>query len=157
MTDYGYVDGIKLIKVPGTTLQVGTGTLYSYTVFIEPSIEIRRRKFAVTIDSILADHRGWRRGGKAAFKRVESGANTQVILAKPDTVDKLCYPMNAVPHWEGPVSTYRRMLVNHEFGHRIGKPHAFCPGVGKIAPVMQQQTYGLQNCLENSWPLNSEL
>ena len=109
-------------KVWGTSPKVGTGILYTYTVYVEPSIDIQRREFAREVDAILADKRGWIRGGKVAFQRVEHGT-TQVILATPATVDELCYPLNtegevscqmgtrvvlnvlrwrtAVPHWDG--------------------------------------------------------
>jgi hypothetical protein len=128
---------------------------------------------------VLADRRGWIRGGRVAFQRVSSGANTQVLLAHPETVDALCYPLNTegevsccqgtrvvlnvkrwrfgVPHWTGRLKTYRQMVVNHEFGHRIGKPHRWCQTPGEPAAVMQQQTYSLQGCRENSWPLDYEL
>ena len=127
----------------------------------------------------MADERGWIRGGKVAFRRVEDGASTQVCLSTPETVDKLCAPLNTegevsccqgtrvvinikrwkhgVEHWTGPLTTYRQMLVQHEFGHRIGKPHRWCPAPHGLAPVMQQQTYSLQGCRANSWPLDSEL
>ena len=173
------IDTIKLERIPGSTARVGTGTLYPYSIYVEPGIVIRRKRFARQVDEILADPRGWIRGGKVSFQRVEQGATTQIILARPDSVDRLCLPLNtegkvsccvgqkvvinldrwrwAVDHWTGPRHTYRQMLLCHEIGHRTGHGHGFCPGYGKKAPVMQQQTYGLQTCIENSWPLDSEL
>ena len=106
-----------------------------------------------------------RRGDSSGSRRAPAPA---VCLATPETVDRLCYPLhtegevsccvgskvvvnldrweNAVPHWDGSLRSYRRMLVCHEVGHRIGQGHRYCPGAGQLAPVMQQQTYGLQGC-----------
>ena len=51
---------------------------------------------------------------------------------------------------------YRRMLINHELGHRTGHGHRKCSGAASIAPVMQQQTFRLQGCKANAWPTDSE-
>lgn len=92
-------------------------------------------------------------------------------------VDRLCAPLNtngyvsctqgssvilnlnrwryAVPHFKSRLE-YRRMLTNHEIGHRLGQGHRYCSGARNTAPVMQQQTYGLQGCKSNPWPLDFE-
>jgi hypothetical protein len=176
--------GQPFYPIEGTTDVMGFhGPLFTYSIYVQKGLQAKglgvTREYAQRkIDSVLSDKRGWTRGF-VRFQRVQKGAGTFILIAEPETVDRLCYPLQTkgevsccngryvvfnavrwkegVPHWTGSISTYRQMLINHEMGHRIGKSHQNCPGHGKLAPVMQQQTYGLQGCLMNSWPLDSEL
>jgi hypothetical protein len=58
----------------------------------------------------------------------------------------------AVPGYGGPIATYRAYAINHEVGHELGTAMRRAPARGRLAPVMQQQTYGLNGCVANAWP-----
>lgn len=165
--------------VPGSSELVGRGTVYRFKVQIEKKLRTDHQEFAQAVEEILLDRRSWTAGGRVAFRRVDHGGDTRIMLASARTVDRICYPLqtngryscregekvvlnvrrwrHGVPHWSDSVENYRRMLVNHEMGHRIGNGHRDCPGRGNKAPVMQQQTISLQGCRANWWPLRREL
>lgn len=160
---------------PGGTKVVGRGQLLQYEVRVENGIDQVPATFAAAVDATLGDPRSWTRGGEWALQRISSGdPDFVIVLASPATVDKLCYPLEtkgytscrvdnvvvvnlarwllAVPEFDGDLATYRPYVVNHEVGHRLSKGHLGCPGPGKPAPVMQQQTLGLKGCKPNAWP-----
>lgn len=69
---------------------------------------------------------------------------------------------NAGPGWpeDAGLLRYRRMLINHETGHALAQRHRDCPRDGAKAPVMMQQSKGMNlngfTCEPNPWPLSSE-
>jgi hypothetical protein len=142
-------------------------------VEVEKGLPVDGAVFADAVMSTLNDARGWGADGSLSFARVEGRADLRVVLASPDEVDALCAPLQT----EGTVScgrrgravvnfarwaratedfpdrvAYRQYVVNHEVGHLLGHPHERCPGAGRRAPVMQQQTLAVAPCTPNPWP-----
>lgn len=162
--------------VPGQSDVRGTGgSLLRFRVEIEDGIGVDGQAFAAAVTDILGDPRSWGADGRRSFQRVSSGSyDFQVALVSPDNVDSFCPGVDtggytscrsgdratinlarwetAVPEYGGDVTTYRQYVINHEVGHVLGNGHQLCPGPGQPAPVMQQQTLGLDGCRKNSWP-----
>jgi hypothetical protein len=135
--------------------------------------------FEELVQETLTDPRGWEPAG-FEFRFSEDGPYRVLIAEGPD-VDATCAPYTtggrfscqigptvalnaerwreAVPTWTGSLVDYRRMLVNHEVGHLIGRHHArpACASPGEPAAVMWQQSAGLDGCEPNPWPLPWEL
>ena len=49
----------------------------------------------------------------------------------------------ATDSWPGDLETYQRYLINHEVGYYLLEQGTTAVGVGQPAPVMMQQTKGL--------------
>ncbi|GIF78205.1 DUF3152 domain-containing protein [Asanoa siamensis] len=154
----------------------GSGRLLRYRVAVER--DITGLPVGVVADAITAtlnDPRGWTAGGQWRLRRVGAGqpADFTIYLATPGTRDHLCQDIpdgytscrngnrvvlnvarwvKGVPGYGAGLATYRQYMVNHEVGHRLGFGHELCPGRGRPAPVMQQQTLGLHGCTANAWP-----
>ena len=166
--------------VPGTSQVSGTGPLQRFVVEVEDGIEVDGAAFAAAVEETLGDPRSWGNGGRMSFQRVgqeEAAAGDyafKVTLISPGNMERYCPGVGtggytscrygdravinlarwatAVPDYEGDIPTYRHYVVNHEVGHALGNGHQACPGPGQLAPVMQQQTLGLEGCAKNAWP-----
>lgn len=172
---YVEAGGGQLSVVPGTSAVLGTGELRKFQVEIETGINMDGAAFAKQVEDILSDPRSWGAGGQFSFQRVDTDDyDFKVSLVSPAHVEGLCpgygtegytscrYEeravinlarwVTAVPDYAGDLTTYRQYVINHEVGHWFGNGHVACPGPGQIAPVMQQQTLGLQGCVKNAWP-----
>jgi Protein of unknown function (DUF3152) len=149
----------------------------TYRVEVETATGQDVAGFASAVDATLGDPASWIHQGRWSLQRVDrDDADFVIRLATPTTVDEVCATagldtggyvscragnfvminldrwLGAVPEYGGDVARYRQYVVNHEVGHQLGFGHQACPGKGRPAPVMQQQTFGLNGCLPNGSP-----
>lgn len=174
-TDYVQRGAGTLRVVDGASQVLGNGPLLRFRVEVENGIDLDAQAFAGAVATTLSDPRSWGAGARQSFQRVSDGPyDFRVLLVSPDNVNSFCpgldtggYTscrsgdhavlnlarwMTGVPDYAGDLATYRQYVVNHEVGHYLGNGHELCPGPGERAPVMQQQTLGLEGCLKNPWP-----
>lgn len=172
---------IRVVPVPGGD-SPASGRTVRYTVEVEDGAGVDEADYARFVREVLTDERGWESQDHVHFVNVspERAASDQppdirITVASPATVDELCAPMETegqvscnngdrvalnsvrwtrgVPYYPDDLLHYRIYLINHEVGHAIGYDHEDCPGPGRPAPVMLQQTLGLQGCTRYPWPV----
>ncbi|MFV2094001.1 DUF3152 domain-containing protein [Micromonospora sp. LOL_014] len=154
------------------------GDLRRFRVAVEDGTGQLADEFAAIVDATLGDERSWIASRQFRLQRVSrvDAAEFTIYLATPGTSEQMCalgglstekytscrLPgqviinlarwLEAVPHYDGTLAEYRAYVINHEVGHQFGMGHELCPAPGRPAPVMQQQTYGMQGCVANGWP-----
>ena len=154
------------------------GRLIRFHVKVEKNLDISADQAAEVIAGILNDRRSWRGTARVRFELVSGDsdrAELHAYIVTPGTTDRLCAPLRTrgevscqngnrvvlnakrwllgAKSYGTDLTNYRRYLVNHEFGHYLGHGHVDCPGRGKLAPIMLQQTKGLGGCRRNPWVL----
>lgn len=176
-----------------------TAEQFLYTVEVEEGVDTvdfgGDEAVARMVDATLANPMSWTADGAVSFQRADRGEPAfRVSLTSPLTVradcgydiqlETSCYNASTgrvylnLARWvrgarsfQGDIGSYRQYLVNHEVGHAIGYPqHEPCPADGALAPVMMQQTFGVDNsaifrldpegvvpddgatCRYNAWP-----
>ena len=153
------------------------GAATTYRVEVEEGLPYSAERVARVVETTLSDQRGW--AAKHPLVRVDGRSDLRIVLATPETADQLCAPLDTngrlschnggdvvlnAWRWQfgaasyvNDLEGYRRYVVNHETGHALGYPHAACPSEGAVAPVMLQQTKGLEGCTANPWPARVDL
>ncbi|GAB2877589.1 DUF3152 domain-containing protein [Nocardioides pacificus] len=159
--------------------RVGVRRTVTYRVETRGRITTSLKKFRTQAQQTFADARGWRSGG-TAFRPVRRGGDFTLVLSEARRVpdfssgcsaqwscrvgryviinqDRWKYASQGWRAANGSLRDYRHMVVNHETGHWLGLGHRGCSGRGNLAPVMMQQSKGLDGCRFNPWPVASEL
>ncbi|EFQ82014.1 hypothetical protein HMPREF0063_12856 [Aeromicrobium marinum DSM 15272] len=164
-------DGSFTVLPPPASASSAVGL--AYTVEVEGGTGADSLEFAATVDATLALPQGWISEG-FTFRRVAADPGIRVLLASPTTTDVLCAPLRTtgqvscrngelvvinLRRWILGADTfgddlagYRTYVINHEIGHALGKGHEPCPGPGRPAPIMLQQTLSLDGCTANTTP-----
>ncbi|MFV2099767.1 DUF3152 domain-containing protein [Micromonospora sp. LOL_024] len=163
----------------GTGVRGDNGPVYRYRVAVEQDTGQDPAAFAADVDAVLGDPRSWIGSGGLRVQRITEAldADFTIYLATPLTSETMCADgglstegytscrlpgkviinlarwLEAVPDYGAPIEVYRAYVINHEVGHEFGEGHEACPAPGRPAPVMQQQTYGLDGCVPNAWPV----
>lgn len=154
------------------------GTLRRFRIAIEDGMGQDVGAFAAAVDRVLGDPRSWIASRQLRLQRVPESTSAEftIYLATPGTSEKMCATgglrterftscrlpgqviinvarwREAIPDYGAPLADYQAYALNHEVGHQLGYGHEACPGWGRAAPVMQQQTYGLKGCVAYAWP-----
>ncbi|MEX1288107.1 MAG: DUF3152 domain-containing protein [Acidimicrobiia bacterium] len=153
-----------------------SGDAIAVEIELEGGLAVDGHCVADLVISTLSDERGWGGDGRS-FEMVDEGARITVTLASPETVDRLCAPLETAGFascWNGSramlnldrwqtgtdeitdTDLYRTYLINHQVGRALGYDVRECRAEGEPAPVMAGQTFGLDGCTANPWPLDWE-
>jgi hypothetical protein len=140
---------------------------------INPASYAGDDSFAVAVQSTLSDPKSWTWDGKFAFQRVDASfpnPSFKVSLTTPETTHRAdmcgyqikaeasCYRYSVgrvvinLARWvrgakafSGDLGLYRQYAINHEVGHALGGVHIGCTTNGALAPVMMQQSFGVND------------
>ncbi|MEU8640235.1 DUF3152 domain-containing protein [Amycolatopsis sp. NPDC048633] len=141
---------------------------------IDPASYAGDDAFAAAVEGTLSDpKKGWTWDGKIALQRVDANfpnPTFKVSLTTPDTTHRAdacgfqikfeasCYRKSLgrvlinLARWvrgakafNADMTGYRQYAINHEVGHALGNQHVGCGGNNEPAPVMMQQSFGVDD------------
>ena len=145
-------------------------TTVRYTVVVDPDVDYPVDHLKAEVATYLADPDGWIAHGYK-FIHTDKSPGVVIHLSSPKTLKEngckdpglSCAEMggkhlhlNAMRWTKGAAPSklelkrYRQYMVSHEMGHILGFDHKKCPGPGKPAPIMMQQTLGIGECRPNT-------
>lgn len=173
-----YRNGVASARTKRVGHRVAVRKRFSYSISTRGRITTDVAQFARQAAQTYADPRGWRSAGYK-FRRVDRGGHFTLVLAEASWLPRFSSACStqwscrvgryvvinqerwkhASPAWNAgnqSLRDYRHMVVNHETGHWLGHGHRGCPGPGRLAPVMMQQSKGLAGCRFNPFPLPGE-
>jgi hypothetical protein len=159
-----------------TDVTAAPARTFTYTVGTKGAVGADLTEFAITVETVLNDPRGWALDGAVRFVPVLAHGDFRVLLASPGAIaatsgvcsdDFSCRVGDQVlinderwragsPPYTGPLADYRSYMISHEVGHWLGFGHARCGGPGQPAPIMVQQSKSLGGCAPASFPDASE-
>lgn len=140
-----------------------------YSIVIDPDVRFSKKEFARDIAIYLSDPNGWESKGYQ-FEEVSANPDVIIHMTSPAGLEKVgcesnlsCAELggkhlrvNSLRWTSGAepskldLLNYRQYLVSHEMGHILGHDHTTCPGPGRPAPIMMQQTKGIGKCRPNT-------
>ena len=141
----------------------------TYTVVVDPDVKFSSEDFTRDVMIYLADPEGWVSHGYE-FVFVKRSPQVTIHLSSRATLRKngcdeslSCAILGGSQMWINEdrwmkgakvsgqdLNGYRQYVISHEMGHILGRDHVKCPGSGRPAPIMLQQTLGLHGCLPNT-------
>jgi hypothetical protein len=129
------------------------------------------RQFDFYMMCYLNSPDGWSQDGYSFEPASKDSARVLIRLSSSPTIDKTCglsgklscaelggkhMYLNSERWFYGApksglkLEDYRQYMISHEMGHILGKEHTKCPGKGRLAPIMLQQTKGIAECIPNT-------
>jgi hypothetical protein len=141
----------------------------TFKAIVDEGIPVPTAQFSFYLMVYLNSPDGWSQDGWY-FEPAHSNPDVLIHLSTPEFIEKTCglsdnlscaelggkhmylnYDrwIHGSPASKLDLEDYRQYMVSHEIGHILGKGHKKCPCKGCHAPIMMQQTLGIEQCIPN--------